>query len=415
MSEKIKFLDLSSFNCWIVYLRPNRNDEEDTLLQKKCIQQMVFGMGWPLESNRIRRESACTQELQEIYLTEYQKKYQNTEPENSLNLYAQMKKGDLVIMRLLDGHYYVGKIESDTVYLHGKQQPYKQLSWGCKVEKWHEIRNEADVPSEIIGRFSQKRHATVQRVVGHRLKILIKALFDFCDNPCRKTDMPILTYNQNTFARSLDYTQLEDLVYLYMINQYEPEENYILLPSSCKINQQKYEFRLTHKKENDDITCQVKNQTDLDLDHYTNDPHFRAIYIFCGEWSEQRATAEKERYMDTKIKVILPSELYQTLLDNDWLFNNKFCTSGLNYPSSTELQLHNNSRFVEVKEKQRFHKPYEKTKIGFRYTKDGYIIFDSNWNLFYAPEAGSLIKTTHFSNPEEEQTICDMILCELNR
>ena len=86
--NKIELLDLSSYNCWIVYLRPNGDYEEDYSLQQACIEANIFGMGWPLKTDRINEGSPCTQELQEMYL----RLYPNTEPENALNLFAQMQK-----------------------------------------------------------------------------------------------------------------------------------------------------------------------------------------------------------------------------------------------------------------------------------------------------------------------------------
>lgn len=413
--NKIELLDLSSFNCWIVYLRPNGDYEEDYSLQQACVEENIFGMGWPLKTDRINEGSPCTQELQEMYL----QLYQNSEPENALNLFAQMQKGDFVMMRLLDGHYYIARISSGTTWLYNNTCQFKkQLSWGCRVEKWHEIKNEKDVPSEIRGRFSQQRHATVQRIAGHRMKILTKALFDSREKPDEKTSMPLLSYTQNTFARSLDYMQLEDLVYLYIKDQKE-NENYVFLPSSGKTNQQKYEFRLVCEGK-DDITCQVKNQTSLDLKQYKEDSHFQTIYVFCGEWSDDKAKEEQEKCEQRNLRVILPSELYKTLLKYGWLFCNQFCAFDQDYPSTEDLlqKLKNNDAFEEIKNGKRFSKPEQvlcnEKRISYKCTEEGYIIFDSSWNLYYAPETGKLIKSAHFADAEKENELCELILNKLN-
>ena len=412
--NKIELLDLSSFNCWIVYLKPNNDYEKDLCLQKACISGRIFGMGWPLEGDRINEGSPCTQALQELYL----RLYHNNEPENALNLFAQIQAGDIVMMRLLDGHYYIARISSGPIWLcNNTCQFKKQLSWGCQVEKWYEIKHEKDVPSEIRGRFSQQRHATVQRIAGHRMKILTKALFDSRENADKKTNMPLLSYTQTTFIRSLDYMQLEDLVYLYIKDQKE-SENYIFLPSSGKTNQQKYEFRLVCEGKND-ITCQVKNQAGLDLKQYKNDSHFQTIYVFSGEWSEDKAKEEQEKCEQNNIKVILPSELYKTLLKYEWLFCNQFYAFDQGYPSAEDLlqELKCNDAFEEIIKGRRFPKLEQicnEKKIGFRYTEEGSIIFDSNWNLFYAPETGKLIKAGHFADEEKENKICELIVNRIN-
>ena len=156
----------------------------------------------------------------------------------------------------------------------------------------------------------------------------------------------------------------------------------------------------------------------LDLELYRNDPHFRTIYAFCGKWNEEQAKREKEKYEETNIIVILPSELYETLMKYKWLFYNEFCTFNQGYFSIEDLQqrLKNNDAFVE-KKGQRFPKLEKilsnKEKIGYSCTEEGYVIF-SNRNLFYAPETGKLTKSAHFADTEKENELCELILNKLN-
>lgn len=113
------------------------------------------------------------------------------------------------------------------------------MSWGCHVEKWLEFKTQDDLPYELIGRMSQQQHQTIQRIDRYRLKFLI--IEAYIKREKSKSDIPKLILTKNNFARSLHYKQLEDLVSLYIVEK-NKEHNYLLMPSSCKINGQKYEF-----------------------------------------------------------------------------------------------------------------------------------------------------------------------------
>ncbi|MBQ4514402.1 MAG: hypothetical protein II969_15515 [Anaerolineaceae bacterium] len=438
MNSRIELLDLSLFNCWIIFLKPNQDDAKDRKLQDICYEQSIFGMGWPLNDETIigsidecneqkyingyRRELKRKKELGER-IDDIDKEIEKLT--KALNYYKQIKSNDYILMRALNGHYYIGKVQSEKAYyLHSMiaNDPLNELSWGCKVNSWHEIEDEEKVPSEIRGVFSQRHQSTIRAINGGdnvRLKMLIKSLYDCIVNNDNVIPMPKISYTKDNFASCLDYKQLEDLVYLYIKDILATEEGneYIMLPSSCKTNQQKYEFRFIRGK-NDDVTCQVKNKKELDLELYRNDPHFRTIYAFCGKWNEEQAKREKEKYEETNIIVILPSELYETLMKYKWLFNNEFCTFNQGYFSIEDLQqrLKNNDAFVE-KKGQRFPKLEKilsnKEKIGYSCTEEGYVIF-SNRNLFYAPETGKLTKSAHFADTEKENELCELILNKLN-
>jgi len=158
------------------------------------------------------------------------------------------------------------------------------LSWGCHVEKWLEFKTQDDLSYELIGRMSQQQHQTIQRIDRYRLKFLI--IEAYIKREKSKSDIPKLILTKNNFARSLHYKQLEDLVSLYIVEE-NKEQNYLLMPSSCKINEQKYEFffKSPNRKA---ITCQVKNQEEIKIEEYYNENDFEKIYIFSGIWNNEQ-------------------------------------------------------------------------------------------------------------------------------
>lgn len=132
------------------------------------------------------------------------------------------------------------------------------------------------MPYELIGKMSQQQHQTIQRIDRYRLKFLI--IEAYIKREKSKSDIPKLILTKNNFARSLHYKQLEDLVSLYIVEE-NKEQNYLLMPSSCKINEQKYEFFFkSHNRKA--ITCQVKNQEEIKIEEYYNENDFEKNIYF---------------------------------------------------------------------------------------------------------------------------------------
>jgi len=191
------------------------------------------------------------------------------------------------------------------------------LSWGCHVEKWLEFKTQDDLSYELIGRMSQQQHQTIQRIDRYRLKFLI--IEAYIKREKSKSDIPKLILTKNNFARSLHYKQLEDLVSLYIVEK-NKEQNYLLMPSSCKINEQKYEFffKSPNRKA---ITCQVKNQEEITIDEYYNENDFEKIYIFSGIWNNEQVEDLNKKANKNKannIQIISPDELFDILQNSKY-------------------------------------------------------------------------------------------------
>lgn len=333
MENMTSKLERDAINCWIVFIKPfdepDRSNIEKVLpYQKQCIDHRIFGMGWPLDTDSILFESKLTSEIGKKYSKEYAdaSEKHETPSQKALSQYEKMKSGDIAIMRMMNGHYQIGRLITDTLFLHKKGSPYEELSWGCKVENWYEVVNEADVPSRIRGRFSQSHLGTVQRVADDNTKAMICSLYEA--KALGKSSIPPIKLTKENFVKNLDYKELEDLVFLYMWNKHKDEE-YILLPSSCKVNQPVYEFYLTNGVD-DNITCQVKNQSEVPQpQRYAEDSHIRIIYVFSGLWDEKDAVEYQKSATDAginNVKSISPSELYQTLLQYKKQFTNAYRT-----------------------------------------------------------------------------------------
>lgn len=342
-------------NFWIVYLMPfpknKRNDEFVKTYQENCIQNKIFGMGWDWNSEDFRKKYKNKVLTDEIVM-EYEKDYNSVSKDKSLSetlkKFSEIQENDIVIMRLKNAHYYIGMVDnSGTRYCNGKDVlkdngnnlNIPRLSWYCSVKNWYEF-SEYELPQDIVGRFSQRIHSTIDHIRNETINYFLYNLYKqkFLESLHENFKFPKIKLTLEKFTDALNYKDLEDLVYLYMIEQ-EKEHDYILLPSECKVNKMKYEFDLIEKCSKDNakskiITCQVKNRSIVDYLDYMKDAQkkmYDKIYLFSGinEYSKDHmdeAKADnriKEEKLDSVIKIIKRKDLYYFLKNNTTLWSKK--------------------------------------------------------------------------------------------
>ena len=115
--------------------------------------------------------------------------------------------------------------------------PSNPLSWACRVEKWYPI---PEVPSAVIGRFSQRRQQTIRRIVDTDLQKLADILYSVAT----QTTYEKIPIHAENFCKAMNPDELEDLTAMWILNENNNKSNFCLLPSSCKRNTPKYEFEL---------------------------------------------------------------------------------------------------------------------------------------------------------------------------
>ena len=411
----IPFIDIADPQCWMVYLMPFDREERSDYhhvdeFQRQCIEKKVFGMGWGLPC--FEYGTPISEENIVIHASKYKEVHGGgTISEDALRGYFNIKKNDYIIMRLKNSHYCVGRVSCErSFYIHNDEDSVlNRLSWGGTVEQWIEFPTDGDVPSEIVGRFSQRRHSTIQRITPYRQRLLVIAMYE---NSVEKSQchcslpIPKIKLNPSNFTASLNYMELEDLVAIY-ISDKERQHGYHLLPSSCKINQPNYEFRFVanHKKP---ITCQVKNKESIDINRYSLERAYERIYIFSGLWSDAAVDRLRKNYSDfSHIYVIKPSELFDTLKRNPVFQSRYYDYEALSILPS-ELPLEN---YVEKKESEKLDGMNE-------FSKDySFICFRKNDGLFYSSEFGALILSYHIlgeQNYSEELECAEKVLADIN-
>ena len=331
-TNEIPFLNIADKNCWIVYLLPFSSGEKSNYnlvskFQNHCIEKKTFGMGWSVPGIEAGTPISYTLFKKQNEL--FKKEYNVAEDisQKAFESYTEIRKGDYVVIRNKNGHYYVGKVSSDraTYLSNGDDPELARLSWGCEVEEWIDFPQERLVPSEIVGRFSQALHSTIERIADYRQKLLVIAMYENNIDTSRKDKtlplIPKVRICEKNLAESLNYKELEDLVALYIYGKHKAD-GYFLLPSSCKINEPLYEYVFIAPNRKP-ITCQVKNQAIVDIDVYKNETSYEMIYIFSGKWNDKNVDELNEKYRDyPHICIIKPSDLFSAVHNS--VFTNEY-------------------------------------------------------------------------------------------
>ena len=315
----ITVLDISNMNCWMVNLKPTWKDIKS--FQQKCINKKVFGIGWTYQDHyETQNEIILDDNNRKEYIKAYNAYADKPEhkwghiSKSAMKEIDMMGKGDIVMMRLRDGHYYIGRISKEAFYrndIFEVKEDNEIMSWMCEVEKWYEIKSADDLPAEITGRFSQKLQSTITRISPERTRLLMIKIYDeMAGTQLCGVQIPKINITYENYARSLNYMELENLVCKYIYDKHK-DEGYMLLPSSGKVSQMKYEFTFVNDDENKKpITCQVKNQNKdpIKASEYTDDFNiYEKIYLFSGNENIDMSNAAEN------IVKIEKKDLYATL------------------------------------------------------------------------------------------------------
>ena len=271
-----------NYNVFLVQLKPfapeDRNNEKVVALQEDSINENICGMGWGL-SNYFQKDQKSY--LQEIGVENYKMSYKKAHNSSrtltqALNRYNEIEEGDYILTRLYNTSLcYIGKVKSKAYHSDNKLRNIRSgrnYSWIVDVE-WKEIGSFINIPNALRG-VMQSRMNTIKKLddTQHLIqKKLIKVLFEDSQEK--------IEINSENFYRALDALDLEDLVAKYIV---ENNSGYMLMPSSCKSDEPTFEFKFLNK--NKIITCQVKNNKDIDCNVYSdlaND--FEKIYLFSGK------------------------------------------------------------------------------------------------------------------------------------
>ena len=309
---------------YLVQLKPfsDRNDKERIQkFQESAIKQGVCGMGWS--------DIGMFEKNEKIYLdddswNEHYNKYHNKYDEidkngkikkcsgyrsfaTALNIYYGMKIGEYVFTRLDNSECYIGKITRRAHHDLKKKKKITDgthMSWFVNV-KWKPIGQELNIPGSLQGLLARKFQNTAQRIPEDNMEI-IKKLYE--------SEKGRITLDENNFCSAFSSNELEDLVAFYIQDRKE-NKNYRIVPSTCKSNTKRYEYKLSNNN-NRHILAQVKNQDAVIANNYlVEDKTVDKVYLFSGigEYCDTSDLTEN-------IKIIKRKDLFDYLKRD---FNNK--------------------------------------------------------------------------------------------
>lgn len=411
----IRFIDISDTNCWIVYIMPFSDEEKANRalvekVQSKCIEDKFFGMGWD-----VKGAFEYGEEIDETKVEHYRTLYRNNTgydvSDRALKGYSQIKAGDYVITRLRNSHYYVGRVASNRAeYIYRDDDVNQYFSWGCFVDEWVDLASAKLIPSEIVGRFSQRLHSTIQRVDTYRLRLLIISLYERNTKKGEpRFNVPSLRIGEYNFIRSMNYEELEDLMALFIYERHKAE-GFVLLPSSCKVSEPKYEYRFVSPS-GETITCQVKNQKEIEPKGYEADKSYKMIYLFSGKWSDDQIKELRNKY-NGKSNIFIPSreELFSVLKENK-SFGNPYYDFENEPIDATSIKLDGYNRCEKLRRNSSDYRNYT--------ISPDFICFLRKDGLFFSSEFNSLILSYHIlgdadDDHKKEIEYANAILSDLN-
>ena len=256
------------------------------------------------ELNKINIKIEKNMDVLDFYIKIYEAMFEKSESlETAIKYYKNVQKDDLIIARLKNGKYCIGRVKDNKIkFINGdnaknQDKIFKEnaaestgFSWRMSVYKWY-IIDEYNIPGHISGRFSgRSARRTICPIDDWHMQQLMKIIYyenENVDNDFKgeklKCEKPrAIKLEQNNIAESLSPYELEDLVFLYIMNKYEKEE-FRILPSKCKIDEVRYECYIINKEDtNRVIAFQVKNKKPIDCSIYV-DEKIEKIYLYSGE------------------------------------------------------------------------------------------------------------------------------------
>lgn len=199
----VNFIDISKINCWIGQLSPGGSDKNNDKFKDECLENGYYRLGWTLTNNRKKYENKNIENIyffkknekekntdlyfskdwekeewkkdeknkdESIFEENFVKKSKESSLDKALDSMKTMKKGDIIVTRV-KGNYYIGRITDTARYLKQEIENDTTYRWSVKVNgdenKWIKIPATV-MPGDIVGRFSQRRHPTLQRVGENR-------------------------------------------------------------------------------------------------------------------------------------------------------------------------------------------------------------------------------------------------------
>lgn len=238
-------------NIWRIHLK---SDSKAGIDQRQfCLDKGIVGVGWPIDAE-------TTTVSWDEYLKTGKNEYGDTSWWTALNAVKnRMQMDDLIWTRDWHGNYFLGRIMSEWHYDASEECLNADIVNVRKCE-WYKIGTEEAVPGKVISSFRPAR--TVQIIDDDTVLSFSKIIYNKKNN---SSFYQVDNLSGEDIFSLLSTDDCEDALAIYLqINQ-----NYHIIPSSCKSDTMTYEFELKNRSTGRSAVVQVKSGwTSLNINDY---------------------------------------------------------------------------------------------------------------------------------------------------
>jgi hypothetical protein len=266
----------SAMQIWRLNINPASDDDVDP--RRFSLDNDILGFAWPIEGD-------SDEVTWEEYEEKAEKKYGGKSWSTATNaLYNRMEIGDLCWTRDHNGSYYLGEVTGPWRY---EARPEHRNADIVNVRdcQWEEVGSPDAVPGKVIN--SLNVGGTLQRVNGDTIKEYSSMLY----SRLTETGEEEHAVDADNIFSLLHPEDCEDLIGLYL-----QENDYRLIPSTCKTGTAKYEYVLKHQKTGQKAHAQVKRgDVSLDAEEYRSLDG--TVFLFTSD-GDQRGEASNVKFID---------------------------------------------------------------------------------------------------------------------
>ncbi len=267
---------------------------------KYCLDHNVAALGWGLGDNIGKKEKTeLSFEEYCIYADDLFDSYDSV-----IRMHNDAKMNDLIWMKV-EGKYYIARIKESSKWVYNTSGGINND--GCNQLTnifWIHVGDESQVPGALTTSFI--RGSAFQRIWKPGVLEFSEMIYDAISNDLFKYNMRI-ELNKETFYSLISPSDCEDLLYSYLYKI--SDKNFLCIPSTNKINTEKYEFVVLDAITGKHIYVQVKNgAVDIDANDYKDlldsQRHQSEIYLLTTGGNVLHAED------NNNIHIIDPNELF---------------------------------------------------------------------------------------------------------
>ncbi len=278
---------------WRINLKPGA--ESDINARKHCLTNGIVGVGWQIEFSK---DPITWQEYWDMADDDDVHGTNSSWRTAITALKERIQIADLIWTRDIDGIYYLGRITSDWYYDTSKIAARADIVNVRKCD-WRKIGTIASVPGKLVNCFIPAR--TLQQVHDETVNLFSQIIYN---EKSKSNYYKTTSLTGRDIFSLLSFDDCEDALALYL----QVVKNYMVIPSSCKMDTVAYEYELIHRVTKERAVAQVKNgRENLNTDKYKDIE--RTVFLF---------TTKGECFGKNKknIHVIDPDEIRNFLYNN---------------------------------------------------------------------------------------------------